>query len=292
MPTLVMVDPTLGNRLAAPEFEEITVAAEAAEEHLYRVTSRRENVMSSREPHSRIECMRQTLALLLIATCLPVWAAQPVRARHGMVVSRERHATETGLQVLKNWRQCGRRRGRRGLRAGGDASERGQYRRRRLHADPPGRRAHHIHRLPRARSAAASRNMYLDASARRRRTASRLSRVGRAGHGARPGVRRTRSTARSRGRSSCIPRWNWRRRASRCRMRWRNRCERARGLSALPGIQAHLSEGRQVLRGRRDCSCSPNWRARWSGSRSIGAKDFYEGETARLLAKDMAATAA
>src|SRR5262245_45780964 len=58
--------------------------------------------MSSQEPHSRIECMRQTFALLLTATCLPVWAAQPVRARHGMVVSRERHATETGLQVLKN----------------------------------------------------------------------------------------------------------------------------------------------------------------------------------------------
>src|SRR6185369_10093050 len=46
--------------------------------------------------------MRQTLALLLIAALVPLWAAQPVRARHGMVVSRERHATETGLQVLKN----------------------------------------------------------------------------------------------------------------------------------------------------------------------------------------------
>ena len=46
--------------------------------------------------------MRQTLALLLIAASVPVWAAQPVRARHGMVVSRERHATEAGLQVLKN----------------------------------------------------------------------------------------------------------------------------------------------------------------------------------------------
>src|SRR3954454_24401040 len=46
--------------------------------------------------------MRLTLALLLIGTCFPVWAAQPVRARQGMVVSRERHATETGLRVLKN----------------------------------------------------------------------------------------------------------------------------------------------------------------------------------------------
>ena len=46
--------------------------------------------------------MRHTLALLLIAASVPVWAAQPVRARHGMVVSRERHATEAGLEVLKN----------------------------------------------------------------------------------------------------------------------------------------------------------------------------------------------
>ena len=46
--------------------------------------------------------MRHTFALLLMAVCLPIWAAQPVRARHGMVVSRERHATEAGLQVLKN----------------------------------------------------------------------------------------------------------------------------------------------------------------------------------------------
>ncbi len=49
--------------------------------------------------------MRQTLALLLVAASVPLWAAQPVRARHGMVVSRERHATEAGLQVLEERRQ-------------------------------------------------------------------------------------------------------------------------------------------------------------------------------------------
>ena len=46
--------------------------------------------------------MRRTLALLLIASASPLWAAQPVRARHGMVVTRENHATEAGLEVLKN----------------------------------------------------------------------------------------------------------------------------------------------------------------------------------------------
>src|SRR2546430_15740243 len=46
--------------------------------------------------------MRRIAVLLLIACAVPVWAAQPVRAHHGMVVSRERHATEAGLQVLKS----------------------------------------------------------------------------------------------------------------------------------------------------------------------------------------------
>ena len=46
--------------------------------------------------------MRHTLALLLVASAVPAWAAQPVRARRGMVVARERHATAIGLEVLKN----------------------------------------------------------------------------------------------------------------------------------------------------------------------------------------------
>src|SRR5215469_9153116 len=46
--------------------------------------------------------MRRVLALTLAAATLPVWAAQPVRARNGMVVTRERHATQAGLQVLKS----------------------------------------------------------------------------------------------------------------------------------------------------------------------------------------------
>ena len=46
--------------------------------------------------------MRRIQAVLLIAAAIPAWAAQPVRARHGMVVSRERHATHAGLQVLQS----------------------------------------------------------------------------------------------------------------------------------------------------------------------------------------------
>ncbi len=44
--------------------------------------------------------MRCVLALLLCA--LAAGAAQPVRAKHGMVVSREKHATTAGLNVLKS----------------------------------------------------------------------------------------------------------------------------------------------------------------------------------------------
>ncbi len=44
---------------------------------------------------------RSFVVLLLIASALPLmWAAQPVRARHGMVVSRETHATQAGVKIL------------------------------------------------------------------------------------------------------------------------------------------------------------------------------------------------
>src|SRR5579883_563413 len=52
-------------------------------------------------PHSKIFLMRRTLALLLFAAALPAWSAQPVRAKRGMVVTRERHATDAGIKVLE-----------------------------------------------------------------------------------------------------------------------------------------------------------------------------------------------
>src|ERR1017187_7888154 len=45
--------------------------------------------------------MRRFLLLLAIAATLPVWSAQPVRARNGMVVSVEPHATEVGVKILQ-----------------------------------------------------------------------------------------------------------------------------------------------------------------------------------------------
>ena len=41
------------------------------------------------------------IRFLLVAAAIPAWSAQPVRARHGMVVTRERHATEAGIQILE-----------------------------------------------------------------------------------------------------------------------------------------------------------------------------------------------
>jgi gamma-glutamyltranspeptidase/glutathione hydrolase len=44
----------------------------------------------------------QRVALLLLAVSITASAAQPVRARHGMVVTRETHATQAGLSVLES----------------------------------------------------------------------------------------------------------------------------------------------------------------------------------------------
>jgi gamma-glutamyltranspeptidase / glutathione hydrolase len=46
--------------------------------------------------------MRRICSLLLLAAAIPVWAAHPVRARHGMVVAVEPHAAAVGLKVLES----------------------------------------------------------------------------------------------------------------------------------------------------------------------------------------------
>ncbi|MEI9974129.1 MAG: gamma-glutamyltransferase [Ignavibacteriota bacterium] len=44
--------------------------------------------------------MRRVLSVLLIAAAIPAWSAHPVRARHGMVVTVEPHATEVAVRIL------------------------------------------------------------------------------------------------------------------------------------------------------------------------------------------------
>src|ERR1035438_9985348 len=55
---------------------------------------------ASRSSAVKSSSMRRTLSLLLMAAAVPVWAAHPVRAKHGMVVTVEPHATEVGVKVL------------------------------------------------------------------------------------------------------------------------------------------------------------------------------------------------
>ncbi len=45
--------------------------------------------------------MRRIVVLLVLAAAVPGWCAQPVRARNGMVVTREPHATEVGIKILE-----------------------------------------------------------------------------------------------------------------------------------------------------------------------------------------------
>jgi len=46
--------------------------------------------------------MRNMALVLGLAAALPMWATQPVRARHAMVVTAERHATDAGAAVLES----------------------------------------------------------------------------------------------------------------------------------------------------------------------------------------------
>src|ERR1035437_5741613 len=46
--------------------------------------------------------MRRILLVLFTAAAIPVWAANPVRAKHGMVVKVEPHATDVGVKVLQS----------------------------------------------------------------------------------------------------------------------------------------------------------------------------------------------
>ncbi len=99
---------------------------------------------------------------------------------------------------------------------------------------------------------------------------------------------RPRSSARSRGRNWCSPRWTWRRKGF------------ALSYAQANGLTNAAPRARPVSRNRSAFSCA----TASSTSRAtlfvqadlgrtleriahLGAKDFYEGETARLLAEDM-----
>ncbi|MGO9896375.1 MAG: gamma-glutamyltransferase [Bryobacteraceae bacterium] len=231
--------------------------------------------------------MRRTLAFWLTAVALPVWAAQPVRGRKGMVVTREPRATEVGLKILES---------------GGNAVDAAVAVGFALAVTHPsagniGGGGFMLIRLADGRTAfldfrerapaAASRNMYLDASGK----ATQDSVIGYRASGVPGSVRGFEYAARKYGRKP-----------------WAELVDPALEMAskgvALSWSEATSMESAARTLGRfaeskriflRDGSYyQPGERfvqadlgRTLERIEKLGARDFYEGETARLLAKDM-----
>lgn len=231
--------------------------------------------------------MRRTLPFLLIAATLTVYAAQPVRARHGMVVTRERHATSAGLRVLES---------------GGNAVDAAIAVGFALAVTHPsagniGGGGFMLIRLADGRSTfidfrerapgAASRNMYLDASGK----ATEESLVGYRASGVPGTVRGLEYASKRYGKKP-----------------WAELVQPAVEL-ASKGFALSYGQAQGLRNGARTLSRFPESNRIFLNSgkfyepgdtfvqadlgrtldriEKLGGKDFYEGETARLLAKDM-----
>lgn len=231
--------------------------------------------------------MRRTLALLLVAATLPSWAVQPVRARHGMVVSREHHATEAGLKILQ---------------AGGNAIDAAVAVGFALAVTHPsagniGGGGFMLIRLADGRTTfidfrerapgAASRNMYLDANGK----ATEDSTVGYRASGVPGTVRGLEYASKNYGKKP-----------------WADLVApavdlaskgfalsygQAQGLkSSARGLSRFPESNRIFLKGGKfyepgETLVQPELGRTLDRIARQGAKDFYEGETASLLAKDM-----
>ena len=231
--------------------------------------------------------MRPALALLLIAVSLPVWAAQPVRGRKGMVVTREPRATEVGLKILES---------------GGNAVDAAVAVGFALAVTHPsagniGGGGFMLIRLADGRTtfldfrerapAASSRNMYLDASG----NPTQDSVVGYRASGVPGSVAGFEYAARKYGRKP-----------------WAELVDPAVELAAK-GLTLSWSESSSMENAARtlgrfaeskrvflrdgnyyqpgELFVQPDLARTLARIEKLGAKDFYQGETARLLAKDM-----
>ena len=233
--------------------------------------------------------MRRTLPWMLMAAALPAWGAQPVRARHAMVVTRERHATEAGLEVL---------------RSGGNAIDAAVAVGFALAVTHPtagnlGGGGFMLVRLADGRAtfidfrerapAAASRNMYLDAAGK----ATADSTLGYRASGVPGTVRGLEYASQKYGKrpwaellrpaielaSKGFPLSYGTAQSLR---------SSARLLSRFPeSNRIFLREGKYYEPG--ETFAQPELARTLERFARLGARDFYEGETARLLAKDMAA---
>jgi gamma-glutamyltranspeptidase/glutathione hydrolase len=232
--------------------------------------------------------MRQTLALLLVAASVPLWAAQPVRARHGMVVSRERHATEAGLQILKNGGNAVDAAVAVGLAlavthpSAGNLGGGGFMLIRR--ADGKTTFLDFRERAP----LAASRNMYLDASGK----ATQDSVTGYRASGV-PGTMRGLEYANQKyGKKAWAelvhPAVELAKNGFPVSYALAQSLKGTRGLGGFAeSKRIFQKDGKFYEPG--ELLIQPELAATLGRVEKLGAKDFYEGETARLLAKDMAA---
>src|ERR1019366_3855439 len=229
--------------------------------------------------------------LAMLATVVPTWAAQPVHARHAMVVTAEQHATDAGVAVLQ---------------AGGNAVDAAVAVGFALAVTHPsagniGGGGFMLVRFANGRSTfldfrerapqKASRNMYLDASGKATHDSGNDSVVGYRAAGVPGSVRGFEYASKKYGRKP-----------------WADVVAPAvvlaekgfsisygfakslRGSAALLG---RFPESKRIfLRGRKpyeagETFLQPELARTLRRIREQGARDFYEGETARLLAADM-----
>jgi gamma-glutamyltranspeptidase/glutathione hydrolase len=237
--------------------------------------------------------MRRIVVLLLMAAAIPAWSAQPVRARHGMVVTRERHATEAGLKILES---------------GGNAVDAAIAVGFALAVTHPsagniGGGGFMLIRLADGRSTfidfrerapgAASRNMYIDASGK----ATQDSVIGYRASGVPGTVRGFEYASQKYGKTAwaklVAPAVEL---ASKGFPLSYAQAQGLRGAASGRGGAAGLSRfpesNRIFLRGGKfyepgDTLLQADLGKTLERIARLGAKDFYEGETARLLAKDM-----
>jgi gamma-glutamyltranspeptidase/glutathione hydrolase len=232
--------------------------------------------------------MRHTLALLLIATSVSGWAAQPVRARHGMVVSRERHATAVGLEVLQN---------------GGNAIDAAVAVGLALAVTHPsagniGGGGFMLIRLADGRTTfidfrerapmAASRDMYLDAAG----TATQDSVTGYRAVGVPGTVRGLEYANKTYGKKAWAelvhPAVELAAKGFPVSYGLAQSLRGTRGLSGFPESNRIFLKGGKLYEAG-ELLVQPDLARTLERVEKLGSKDFYEGETARLLAKDMAA---
>jgi len=232
--------------------------------------------------------MRRIQVLALLAATLPAWCAQPVRARHGMVVTSETHATRVGLDAL---------------RSGGNAVDAAVAVGFALAVTHPsagniGGGGFMLLRLASGRAIfldfreraplKASRNMYLDAAGK----ATEESVIGYRASGVPGTVRGLEYASRKYGKKPWAemvrPAVDLASKGFPLSYSQAQSLKDAKGLDRFPETKRIFQrDGKFYETGetfaQKDLARTLERIAR------LGANDFYEGETARLLAKDMAA---